>query len=150
MKRVRVILAAVLVLGALSFLLAKALNSSSLYFYEVNEAVDRYDTLVNRSFRVEGVVKNGSVVRKDDVLNFTIEANGVSLKVVSLSEPGGIFQEGIPVVAEGRFAGRDSFSADRIVVKHTEEYIEKNKERLDKAQSQVDAQDSTQTSRFGE
>ena len=46
-----------------------------------------------------------------------------------LFRSGGIFQECIAVVAHGRMTG-DTLDSDRIEVKHSNEYVEKNKTRL--------------------
>jgi cytochrome c-type biogenesis protein CcmE len=40
-----------------------------------------------------------------------------------------LFKVGIPVVLEGRFQG-DHFASDRIMVKHTADYIAKHPERV--------------------
>ena len=46
-------------------------------------------------------------------------------------DPPELFQPGIPVVLEGRFAGRRRFDSDRILVKHAETYVADNPERVD-------------------
>jgi cytochrome c-type biogenesis protein CcmE len=49
-----------------------------------------------------------------------------------------VFQECIPVVAHGRLDGA-GFDSDRIEVKHTNEYEEKNKSRFDEANEEAAA-----------
>jgi cytochrome c-type biogenesis protein CcmE len=40
-----------------------------------------------------------------------------------------MFKPGIPVVLEGRFDG-DTFASDRIMVKHSEDYVAKHPSRV--------------------
>ena len=63
------------------------------------------------------------------MLHFTVTYNGATIPVTYQGEPGGIFQEGIPVVVEGRMTAT-GFAGDRVLVKHTEQYIEKNPGRV--------------------
>jgi cytochrome c-type biogenesis protein CcmE len=60
------------------------------------------------------------------------------LPVTYLGDPGGIFQECIPVVAHGRLTN-GVFDSDRIEVKHSNEYQSKNEVRLDEADEQAAA-----------
>ena len=70
-----------------------------------------------------------------------LEFNGVSVPVRYDGDPGGIFQECIPVVVHGRLeqisdgseaAGR-VFLGDHVDVKHSNEYEAENSDRLDEA-----------------
>ena len=55
-------------------------------------------------------------------------------------EPGGIFKECIPVVVHGRFDRRtEMFQGDRVEVKHSDEYVAVNDERLTEADELADA-----------
>jgi len=53
-------------------------------------------------------------------------------------DPGGVFQECIPVVAHGRLQG-GLFASDRIEVKHSNEYVEKNDTRIEESDREAAA-----------
>jgi cytochrome c-type biogenesis protein CcmE len=58
-------------------------------------------------------------------------------------EPGGIFKECIPVVVHGRFeSATGMFRGDRVEVKHSDEYVAVNDERLADADELADACDT--------
>lgn len=65
--------------------------------------------------------------------SFVMSFNGVSLPVDYEGEPGGVFQECIPVVAHGRIVD-GVLMATRIEVKHSNEYEAENAERLEEAE----------------
>ena len=62
----------------------------------------------------------------------------MSLDVRYMGDPGGVFQECIPVVAHGRIVD-GAFESDRIEVKHTNEYAADNGDRLDEADAEAAA-----------
>ena len=74
----------------------------------------------------------------DGATSFVMTFNGKKLPVHYAGDPGGVFQECIPVVAHGRVVN-DVFESDRIEVKHSNQYVQKNKTRLDKANEEAAA-----------
>jgi cytochrome c-type biogenesis protein CcmE len=118
----------VLVLGALAFVVFRGLSSATLYFYNVDEAVERRDDLGDRRFRIQGEVQEGAV-ETDLGAEFTISFNGVSVPIEHIGDPPDLFRAGIPVVLEGRWDG-EVFASDRMLVKHSEEYRAENPERV--------------------
>ena len=120
----------VVVAGAIGFLLYKGLGDATVYFKTADEAVAQKQSLGSRRFRVEGSVVTGSVASRPDSVAFDIISAGEVVHVVHRgSEPPELFKEGIPVVLEGRWSG-DHYASDRIIVKHTSEYREKNPDRV--------------------
>jgi len=117
------------VTAALGFLLFRGLGSATLYFRTADEAVAQRQSLGTRRFRIEGNVVPGSVRETGDQVDFTIESNRVTVPVVHHGDPPELFKPGIPVVLEGRFQGT-AFASDRILVKHSEEYIAKHPGRV--------------------
>jgi cytochrome c-type biogenesis protein CcmE len=77
---------------------------------------------------LQGTVVNGSIVNGTP-LTFVVAYNGVSVPVSYDGEPGGIFKEDIPVVVEGHMTGT-TFTGERILVKHDNQYIQKNPDRV--------------------
>jgi cytochrome c-type biogenesis protein CcmE len=113
---------------ALGVLLWKGLGNATVYFKTADEAVAQRAHIGTHLIRVEGTVQPDLRASGQDVA-FTIANNGVAIPVVHHSAPPQLFKVGIPVVLEGRFQG-DHFASDRIMVKHTADYIAKHPERV--------------------
>jgi cytochrome c-type biogenesis protein CcmE len=128
-RTTRLWLAGGVVMVALGFLLFRGIGDATLYFRTADEAVAQRDSLGERRFRIEGTVVPGSVQPTDDDVSFRIAGNTTQVTVVHEGDPPELFQPGIPVVLEGRFSG-DHFASDRIMVKHSEEYVAENPERV--------------------
>ncbi len=127
--RRRLIVAGVVVLAALGFLVVRGLGNATLYFRTADEAVAQRHQLGDRRFRIEGSVVGGTVHEANSSTVFDIESKGVHVHVQHQGDPPELFKPGIPVVLEGRFQG-ESFASDRIMVKHSEDYIAKNPQRV--------------------
>ena len=130
--RRRLWIAGAVVLGALAFLLVNGLGNATLYFRTADEAAAQKDSLGDRRFRIQGDVVPGSVSESGDDVSFTLVSKKVEVPVRHHGDPPELFRPGIPVVLEGRFQG-DVFTSDRILVKHSEDYIAENPERVDPA-----------------
>jgi len=123
------VVAAVLVGGAV--VLFQGLSNATVYFCDADQVGAKGGCEPGERFRLQGTVDDGSVVMQDDVVErFVVTYNGVSIPVSYQGEPAGIFREGIPVVVEGRMGTDGTFAGDRILVKHTSEYVEKNPDRV--------------------
>ncbi|MGI9021862.1 MAG: cytochrome c maturation protein CcmE [Acidimicrobiales bacterium] len=122
-------LAGAVVIAALGFLVFQGLGNATVYFRTADEAVAERADLGTRRFRIEGAVVGGTVSESAGRVTFRIANNGVEVPVVHDGDPPGMFKPGIPVVLEGRFQG-DTFSSDRIMVKHSEEYVADHPDRV--------------------
>ena len=65
---------------------------------------------------------------------FTISFNGETIPVSYDGEPGGIFKECIPVVVHG-VSEQGTLLGDRVEVKHSDEYVAVNDERVADAEA---------------
>ena len=116
----------------------KFLTSAIDYYCNVDEVGSRPGCEGDRRLRVQGIVEEGSVQQQDGGTSFVMVFNLEKIKVVYAGDPGGVFQECIPVVAHGRVVD-GTFESDRIEVKHSNSYVEKNKTRLDTANKEAAA-----------
>lgn len=125
-------IAAVLVViaAAIGFLIFKGLGDATVYFRTADEAVAKKAELGTKRFRVEGAVVTDSVHETGDGVRFEIISAGVVVPVLHRGDPPELFKPGIPVVLEGHWDGA-VYASDRIMVKHTSEYREKNPDRVD-------------------
>lgn len=127
-----VVLAAVLIAGGV--IVTQFLRSAIDYYCNVDEIGQRSGCDPDRRLRIQGVVDRGSVVEQGSDTAFDISFNGQTVSVVYDGEPGGIFKECIPVVVHGEFdQATDVFMGDRVEVKHSDEYVAVNDERLQEA-----------------
>jgi cytochrome c-type biogenesis protein CcmE len=127
--------ALVAVLLGLGVVVYQGLTSASLYFYNADEAVEQRTDLGDKRFRLQGTVLGESITPTDDGVDFTVAFNSVRVDVHHDGDPPELFQAGIPVVLEGRWAETgDVFASDTIRVKHSEQYEADNGERLDDAE----------------
>ncbi len=128
-KTGRLWLAGGLVVVALGFLVFQGLGNATMYFRTADEAVAQRAELGTKRFRIQGNVVAGSVRERGDQVAFDIASRDATVAVVHRGDPPELFQPGIPVVLEGRFAG-DHFASDRILVKHSETYVAEHPERV--------------------
>ena len=135
-KRAMFIVAAVAGLAAAVGLVLNALeNNVSLYFTPTQ--VFNNEAPHGRSFRIGGVVEEGSGKRETDGLtvNFVITDMHKSIPVVYKGILPDLFTEGKGVVAQGRVEADGVMRADEVLAKHDENYMAPEaKDALDKAQ----------------
>jgi cytochrome c-type biogenesis protein CcmE len=124
-KRLRHVVVAVVIVGAIGFIVFKGIASALVYYRTVNQAVADRAELGTRAFRIEGTVVAGTIRRSGDTVDFEIASHGVSLPVVATTIPPQLFRAGRRVVLDGHFeslTGPDTFLSDQILVKHSSNY----------------------------
>lgn len=125
-----------LVVLGLGVVVWQGLTSASLYFYNADEAVAKREELADERFRLQGTVLGETIEQTDIGVDFAVAFNGIRVPVRHQGDPPELFQPGIPVVLEGRWADTgDQFESDTIKVKHSPEYEAENEERLDEAET---------------
>jgi cytochrome c-type biogenesis protein CcmE len=136
-----VVLCIVLVAGGV--IVTQFLRSAVDYYCNVDEVGRRSGCDADRRLRLQGVVQQGSVVDDGGDTDFVIAFNGASVPVRYDGEPGGIFKECIPVVVHGKFASASGvFEGDLVEVKHSDEYVAVNDDRLADAEDMAAACDA--------
>ncbi len=114
-----------------SVLIYQALTTARVYFLNVDEAMDRRVELSDDTFNLQGTVTTEPTTADDGTITFTMSFGGADADVLHIGNaPSGLFKMGEQVVAEGRWQG-DDFVSDRLLVKHSEEYVEDNPNRVD-------------------
>jgi cytochrome c-type biogenesis protein CcmE len=127
-----------LVIVAGGVIVTQFLTSAIDYYCNVDEVGAREGCEGDRRMRVQGIVLENSVKKIDGATTFTLVFNEKEINIAYQGDPGGIFQECIPVVAHGRLV-EGAFESDRIEVKHSNQYVEVNEERLAKANEEAAA-----------
>jgi len=117
-----------LIAGAIAFLVV-VLGNNTAYYRTADEALE---VEAGTRFRLEGIVVDGSVDEGDDEVDFVVESKCVQIDVHHSGNEPELFQEGIPVVLEGEWAqGKELYRSDRIVIRHTEEYSDEERQRAE-------------------
>ncbi len=110
--------------GAASALVLNAFRSNMVFFYSPTQ-VAASEAPRERSFRVGGLVEEGSVVREPQGLTIRFAVTD-TVQRVPVSYTGllpDLFQEGKGVVAQGRLGADGVFRADQVLAKHDENYM---------------------------
>lgn len=130
-SRFRLGIVIAVVCGALAFLAIKGLGDATTYFRNADEAIDQPE---GRRFRLQGTVVVGSVRDTADAVDFEVEYDCERVRVHHSGAEPELFKPGIPVVLEGEWGeGKEVYEADRIIVRHTEEYTQEERDRLERA-----------------
>lgn len=117
--------------AALVFVMFQAITSARVYFYNVDEAVALRADTGESTIRMQGTVLEDNGVDTDGALLFTMIFAGETADVRHVGdEPSNLFAVGEKVVAEGAWDG-ELFESHQVVIKHSEEYIEDNGDRLE-------------------
>ena len=130
----------VVVLIAGGVVVTKFLTSAIDFYCNVDEVGHKSGCEAGRRLRIQGTVEEGTVKKDGAVTDFVIAFNGVTMPVHYEGDPGGLFQECIPVVVHGTLdtplSGESAvFEGDKLEVKHSNEYAAKNPDRLDPSKS---------------
>jgi cytochrome c-type biogenesis protein CcmE len=136
-SRRRQVIAFGVIVAALVVLVFQGLGNATMYFKTADEAVAQEAKLGTHRFRIEGTVQPDVHLVGQNVA-FTIANNGVTVPVVHHGDPPQLFKPGIPVVLEGHFQN-GYYTSDRIMVKHTADYVAQHPERVKTAETTIPA-----------
>jgi len=114
---------------------------SNLVFFFTPTQVSQGEAPKGRAFRVGGMVKEGSLVKDGENVQFVVTdfAHDVPVKYKGLLPD--LFKEGKGVVAQGQLTDDKQFKASEVLAKHDENYMPPEaKHALDKAAAAKAAQ----------
>ncbi len=122
------------IIGALlvvaGFIVYQALTSARVYYLNVDEAIARQVEFGSDEFMMQGTVLGEPATAADGALIFTVAYNDSTVDVRHVGpEPTDLFRDGEKVLSRGRWQG-DIFQSEQLIVKHSEEYIEDNPDRI--------------------
>lgn len=124
MNRTGLIIAAAVVLGGLGFLIFGRLEKNLVYFLTPSELLAKGQAAVEQPVRLGGEVKKDSIVwdSRHISVQFLLTDGQKEIPVSSQTTPPQMFQEEMGVVVEGKLLTDGRFEADRLMVKHSNEY----------------------------
>ena len=111
-------------IGVATALILNALKSNLNYFYSPTQ-VAKKEAPANRSFRLGGLVLEGSLKRQTDGLTveFVVTDTATNIPVRYKGILPDLFKEGKSVVAQGKLNEQGMFVADEVLAKHDENYM---------------------------
>jgi cytochrome c-type biogenesis protein CcmE len=123
-KRIGFIVAGLAGLGIATTLLLSAFQKNLVFFFSPSQIVAK-EAPVNRTFRVGGLVQEGTLKRENDGLTvrFAVTDTAQSIPVVFKGILPDLFKEGRGCVAQGQIGSDGVFYAESVLAKHDENYM---------------------------
>ena len=143
-KRIGIIVAGIAGLGIAAFFVANAFRNNLVFFFSPTQVAAK-EAPVNRTFRIGGLVEEGTLQRDNDGLTvrFTVTDTAASIPVVYKGRLPDLFKEGRGCVAQGRLGDDGVFRAEEVLAKHDENYMPPEAgEAIDKAKHAKEASKS--------
>lgn len=110
--------------AALGFISFGNIGENLVYYWDPSQLTEAGDKGVGATVRLGGLVKAGTVDWKqaEGQLHFSVTDGKSEVAVHATGAPPQMFREGIGVVVEGTMTKAGVFEADRLMVKHSNEY----------------------------
>lgn len=140
-KRITFIVVGLAGLALAAFLVTNAFRNNLVFFFSPTQVAAK-EAPVNRTFRIGGLVQEGTIKRENDGLTvrFTVTDTAHSIPVVYKGILPDLFKEGRGCVAQGRIGSDGVFQADEVLAKHDENYMPPEAgEAIDKAKHAKEA-----------
>ncbi|OJU89890.1 MAG: cytochrome c biogenesis protein CcmE [Burkholderiales bacterium 66-5] len=125
-KRGLIIVAGLVTLAVVSTLVLNAFQDNLVFFFSPSQVATK-EAPADRSFRLGGLVEEGSVKRSSDSLavQFVVTDGAKAIPVTYNGLLPDMFREGKGVVTQGRLDSSGTFHADQVLAKHDENYTPK-------------------------
>jgi len=121
-KRITFIIVGLAGLGIATYLVASAFRNNLVFFFSPTQVVAK-EAPVGRTFRIGGLVENGTLKRDGLTVNFTVTDTANRVPVVYKGILPDLFKEGRGCVAQGKIGTDGVFVADQVLAKHDENYM---------------------------
>ncbi|PYS72115.1 MAG: cytochrome c maturation protein CcmE [Acidobacteria bacterium] len=123
-KRIAFILVGLSGIAIAAYLVASAFRNNLVFFFSPTQVVAR-EAPINRTFRVGGLVQDGTLKRDPDGLTvrFVVTDTAANVPVVYKGILPDLFKEGRGCVAQGRIDAQGVFHAEQVLAKHDENYM---------------------------
>ena len=140
-KRLGFIIAGLAGLGIAAALVLSAFQENLVFFFSPSQVAAK-EAPIGRTFRVGGLVQEGTVQRDKDGLTvrFIVTDTAQSIPVIYKGILPDLFKEGKGCVAQGKIGADGVFYADQVLAKHDENYMPPEAgQAIDKAKHARDA-----------
>jgi cytochrome c-type biogenesis protein CcmE len=143
-KRIAFIVVGLAGLSLAAYLVTSAFRNNLVFFFSPTQVAAK-EAPLNRTFRVGGLVQEGSLQRDKDGLtvSFVVTDTAANVPVVYKGILPDLFKEGRGCVAQGKMDEKGVFHADQVLAKHDENYMPPEAgEAIDKAKHSKEASKS--------
>lgn len=132
-KRFAIVIGALAALGVAAFFVLRALDSNIALYITPTE-VAQGKAPVDKLFSIGGLVKPGSLDRRDITARFVITDTAKDISVTYTGILPDLFKEGKGAVVQGKLGADGIFVASTVLAKHDENYMPPGaKEAVEKA-----------------
>jgi cytochrome c-type biogenesis protein CcmE len=123
-KRIAFILVGLGCIVLASWLVLGAFRDNLVFFFTPSQVAAK-EAPVNRTFRIGGLVQQGTLKRDNDGLTvrFTVTDTAQSIPVIYKGILPDLFKEGRGCVAQGHVGTDGIFYAEQVLAKHDENYM---------------------------
>jgi len=123
-KRIGMIVVGLAGITVAAILAGKAFNNNLVFFFSPTQVAAK-EAPVNRTFRIGGLVEEGTLKRDNDGLTvrFTVTDTAASIPVIYKGILPDLFKEGRGCVAQGHLSSDGVFQAEQVLAKHDENYM---------------------------
>ena len=121
-KRFAIVAGIVGAVGVAAALVLNAFNSNLVFFYSPSQVAAK-EAPAGRTFRLGGLVEQGSVKRDGVSVRFVVTDMARAIPVRYEGILPDLFREGKGVVAQGQVGGDGVFVAREVLAKHDENYM---------------------------
>ena len=121
-KRVAFIVVGLAGLALAAFLVASAFRNNLVFFFSPTQ-VAAQEAPVDRTFRIGGLVQEGTLQRDGLTVRFVVTDTAASIPVVYKGILPDLFKEGRGCVAQGKIGADGVFQAEQVLAKHDENYM---------------------------
>ena len=121
-RRITFIVAGLVGLGIAAYLAASAFRNNLVFFFSPTQVAAK-EAPVDRTFRIGGLVQEGTLKRDGLNVQFIVTDTAASVPVVYNGILPDLFKEGRGCVAQGKIGADGVFHAEQVLAKHDENYM---------------------------
>jgi cytochrome c-type biogenesis protein CcmE len=123
-KRIAFIVIGLAGLAVAALLVLNAFQNNLVFFFSPTQVAAK-EAPIDRTFRIGGLVQQGTLQRDNDGLTvrFIVTDTSASIPVVYKGILPDLFKEGKGCVAQGKIGADGVFQAEQVLAKHDENYM---------------------------
>jgi len=121
-KRAAIIVGGLAAISLSAYFVLNAFESNLVFFFTPSQ-IESGEAPKDRTFRVGGMVKEGSLQRVNMTSSFVVTDTAKEVKVSYTGILPDLFKEGKGVVAQGKLDSSGLFAASEVLAKHDENYM---------------------------
>ena len=122
-SRIFILIVSLISAAVIIFLVFRSLEENVVYFFSPTEIYNKPTISLNKTIRLGGLVKEGSIKKNKTTTNFIITDLKTEINISFNGQVPNLFSEGKGVIVEGKLRDKKYFLAYNILAKHDENYM---------------------------